>query len=80
MEKKGSDYFQDILNPYGKKTNYGKIGRRRRLSKLNILFFLHNFVGDHIYKIYIIQNINLLYYLIIKIYEIEINLIIDIII
>jgi len=80
MEKKGSDHFQDILNPYGKKTNYGKIGRRRRLSKLNILFFLHNFVGDHIYKIYIIQNINLLYYLIIKIYEIEINLIIDIII
>ena len=80
MEKKGSDYFQDILNPYGKKTNYGKIGRRRHLSKLNIFIFLHNFVGDHIYKIYIIQNINLLYYLIIKIYKIEINLIIDTII
>ena len=39
MEKKGSDHFRDILNPYGEKSNYGKIGRRRRLSKLNVLFF-----------------------------------------
>jgi len=38
-KKKGSDHFQDILNPYGEKSNYGKIGRRRRLSKLNVLFF-----------------------------------------
>ena len=38
-EKKGSDHFRDILNPYGEKSNYGKIGRRRRLSKLNVLFF-----------------------------------------
>jgi hypothetical protein len=48
MEKKGSDHFRDILNPYGEKFNYGKIGRRRRLSKLNVFFF-HNSVGDHIY-------------------------------
>ena len=47
MEKKGSDHFRDILNPYGEKSNYGKIGRRRRLSKLNV-FFSHNSVGDHI--------------------------------
>jgi hypothetical protein len=46
-EKEGSDHFRDILNPYGEKSNYGKIGRRRRLSKLNVLFF-HNFVGYHI--------------------------------
>ena len=38
MEKKGSDHFPDILNPYGEKSNYGKIGRRRRLSKLNVFF------------------------------------------
>ena len=48
MEKKGSDHFRDILNPYGEKPNYGKIGRRRRLSKLNVFFFFHNSVGDHI--------------------------------
>ena len=47
MEKKGSDHFRDILNPYGEKSNYGKIGRRRRLSKLNVFFF-HNSVGYHI--------------------------------
>ena len=47
-KKKGSDHFRDILNPYGEKHNYGKIGRRRRLSKLNVFFF-HNSVGDHIY-------------------------------
>jgi hypothetical protein len=23
-EKKGSDHFRDILNPYGEKSNYGK--------------------------------------------------------
>ena len=46
-KKKGSAHFRDILNPYGEKPNYGKIGRRRRLSKLN-LFFFHNSVGDHI--------------------------------
>jgi len=45
-EKKGSDHFRDILNPCGEKSNYGKIGRRRRLSKLNVFFF-HNSVGDH---------------------------------
>ena len=38
MEKKGSDHFRDILNPYGEKSNYGKIGRRRRLPKLNVFF------------------------------------------
>ena len=38
-KKKGSDHFRDILNPYAEKSNYGKIGRRRRLSKLNVLFF-----------------------------------------
>jgi len=38
-KKKGSDHFRDILNPYGEKCNYGKIGRRRRLSKLNVVFF-----------------------------------------
>ena len=37
-KKKGSDHFRDILNPYGEKPNYGKIGRRRRLSKLNVFF------------------------------------------
>ena len=47
-KKKGSDHFRDILNPYGEKPNYGKIGRRRRLSKLNVFFFFHNSVGDHI--------------------------------
>ena len=48
MEKKGSDHFRDILNPYGEKPNYGKIGRRRRLSKLNA-FFPQYSVGYHIY-------------------------------
>ena len=38
-KKKGSDHFRDILNPYGEKSNYGKIGRRRRQSKLNVIFF-----------------------------------------
>ena len=38
-KKTGSDHFRDILNPYGEKFNYGKIGRRRRLSKLNVAFF-----------------------------------------
>ena len=52
-KKKGSDHFRDILNPYGEKSNYGKIGRRRRLSKLNVFFF-HNSVGDHIP--YIMEN------------------------
>ena len=47
-KKKGSDHFRDILNPYGEKSNYGKIGCRRRLSKLNVFFF-HNSVGDHIH-------------------------------
>ena len=36
--KKGSDHLRYILNPYGEKSNYGKIGRRRRLSKLNAFF------------------------------------------
>ena len=47
MEKKGSDHFRDILNPYGEKSNYGKIGRRRRLSKLNVFFSIRNSVGYH---------------------------------
>ena len=57
MEKKGSDHFRDILNPYGEKPNYGKIGRRRRLSKLNVFFF-HNSVGYHknISKTYLIRT------------------------
>jgi hypothetical protein len=38
-KKKGSEQFRDILNPFGEKSNYGKIGRRRRLSMLNVLFF-----------------------------------------
>ena len=38
-KKKGSDHIRDILNPYGEKSNYGKIGRRRRLSKLNVFCF-----------------------------------------
>ena len=38
MEKKGSDHFRDILNINGENSNYGKIGRRRRLSKLNDFF------------------------------------------
>ena len=45
--KKGSDHFREVLNPYGEKSNYGKIGRRRRLSKLNVFFF-RNSVGYHI--------------------------------
>ena len=49
-EKKGSDHFRDILNPYGKKTIYGKIGRRYRLSKLNDFFF-HNSFGYHNIKL-----------------------------
>ena len=49
-KKKGSDHFRDILNAYGEKSNYGKIGRRRRLSKLNMCFF-HNSVGNHIIKL-----------------------------
>ena len=55
MEKKGSDHFRDILNPYGEKSNYGKIGRRRRLSKLNVFFF-HNSVGYHIYYVLVINT------------------------
>ena len=49
MEKKGSDHFQDILNPYGEKSNYGKIGRRRRLSKLNVFFPIILLVTIYIY-------------------------------
>ena len=36
--KKRFGSLPDILNPYGEKNNYGKIGRRRRLSKLNVFF------------------------------------------
>ena len=40
MEEKNSNHFPYILNPYGKKiSNYEKIGRKRRLSKLNIYIF-----------------------------------------
>ena len=58
MEKKGSDHFRDILNPYGEKSNYGKIGRRRRLSKLNVLFFsiilsVTIVIFTHICKMYV---------------------------
>ena len=49
MEKKGSDHFRDILNPYGEKSNYGKIGRRRRLSKLNVFFSIILSVTIYIY-------------------------------
>ena len=60
MEKKGSDRFRDILNPYGEKSNYGKIGRRRRLSKLNV-FFSNNSVGDHMYVACIHIHIHAIY-------------------
>ena len=49
MEKKGSDHFRDILNPYGEKPNYGKIGRRRRLSKLNVFFSIILSVTIHVF-------------------------------
>ena len=48
MEKKGSDH------PYGEKSHYGKIGRRRRLSKLNVLFFSIILSVTIYYKIYYI--------------------------
>ena len=48
-KKKGSDHFRDILNPYGEKPNYGKIGRRRRLSKLNVFFSIILSVTIYIY-------------------------------
>ena len=50
-KKKGSDHFRDILNPYGEKSDYGKIGRRRRLSKLNVFFSI--ILSVTIYHIYI---------------------------
>ena len=56
-KKKGSDHFRDILNPYGEKSNYGKIGRRRRLSKLNV-FFSHNSVGYHSGILIIMMHVN----------------------
>jgi hypothetical protein len=40
------------LNPYGEKPNYGKIGRRRSLSKLNV-FFLSIILSVTIMKYYI---------------------------
>ena len=52
MDTKGSDHFRDILNPYGEKSNYGKIGRRRRRFKLNDIFPIHA-VGDHMYKLHV---------------------------
>ena len=48
-KKKGSDNFRDILNPYGEKSNYGKIGRRRRLSKLNVFFSIILSVAIYVY-------------------------------
>ena len=48
-KKKGSDHFRDILNPYGEKPNYGKIGRRRRLSKLNVFFSIILSVTIYVY-------------------------------
>ena len=52
MEKKGSDHFRDILNPYGEKSNYGKIGRRPRLSKLNVFFSIILSVTIYIYAVH----------------------------
>ena len=54
-KKKDSDHFRDILNPCGEKSNYGKIGRRHRLSKLIFLKKNHNFVDYH--------NINIIFYI-----------------
>ena len=65
-KKKGSDHFQDILNPYVEKSNYGKIGRRRRLSKLNVLFF--SIILSVTIYIYIYYNICLSLSLCIYIY------------
>ena len=40
MEKKRFGSLPGYFEPlWGEKSNYGKIGRRRRLSKLNVLFF-----------------------------------------
>ena len=50
-KKKDSDHFRDMSNPYGEKSNYGKIGRRRRLSKLNVLFFHNSVRYNNIYNI-----------------------------
>ena len=57
MEKKGSDHFRDILNPYGEKSNYGKIGRRRRLSKLNV--FLCSIILSVTIYIYILIHLHM---------------------
>ena len=40
MEKKGSDHFQDILNPYGEKSNYGtrrRVARERRGAESSVV-------------------------------------------
>ena len=65
MEKKSSDHFRDILNPYGEKSNYGKIGRRRHLSKLNVLFFsiILSVTIYYILLYYILLYYILLYYI-----------------
>jgi hypothetical protein len=55
-KKKGSDHFRDILNPYGETPNYGKIGRRRRLSKLNVFFSIILSVTINISKTYLIRT------------------------
>ena len=60
-KKKGSDHFRDILNPYGEKSNYGKIGRRRRLSKLNGFFSIILSVTIYIYNIIYIYIYNIIY-------------------
>ena len=49
--KKKFGSLPGYFEPLWEKSNYGKIGRRRRLSKLNV-FFSHNSVGDHTHNIY----------------------------
>ena len=74
-KKKGSDHFRDILNPYGEKSNYGKIGRRRRLSKLNVLFFsiilsvtIYIYTLYYIHILFIYHHISLYIYISLSIY------------
>ena len=82
MEKKK---VRDMLNPYGEKPNYGKIGRRRRLSKLNVFFFFFSiilsvtiYICIHIYMyiyIYIYLDIYIYMYILINIHNLKISLI-----
>ena len=45
MEKKGSDHFRDILNPYGENLIMEKSDAGA--ACLSWTFFFHNSVGDH---------------------------------